>query len=372
MFRVRKPGGVLADHSHARGVRPRGRPRPYTLAPLSKGRFLELWQAIILGIVEGITEYLPVSSTGHLIIASALMGLDDPERKASIDAFTIVVQGGAILAVLGLYWPRVMQMIRGVLGRDVEGRRLLINLVLAFVPAAVLGLLLAKWIEMHLFHAGPVVAALFLGGIYMMIVDRIARPRPVEASGAMGAVAGRRWRLRAEGEISDVTPRRALVIGLFQCVAMWPGMSRSMMTITGGMLTGLRPAAAAEFSFLLGLPTLSAATLYKLAKNLRDSSANGTPNLFQDLGIMSTAAGLVVATLAAAVAVKWLVSFLNRHGLTPFGVYRIGVAVVMLIMIQAGIVAIGGGVVEEHAEPAGMPVGVMQESEERGVQVGAR
>lgn len=324
---------------------------------------MELWQAIILGLVEGITEYLPVSSTGHLIIASGLMGLDDPERKASIDAFTIVIQGGAILAVAGLYWPRIVQMLRGMIGRDIEGRRLLINLVLAFLPAAVIGLLLENVIESYLFHAGPVVAALFLGGIYMMIVDRIARPAPRKKRARAGepgvlppaesssTVPRRRPIISADGEVTDLTPLRALIIGFFQCIAMWPGTSRSMMTITGGMLTGLRPAAAAEFSFLLGLPTLGAATLYKLAKNLRDSHNHGTPNLFEDLGILSTAAGLVIATISAAVAVKWLVSFLNRHGLTPFGWYRIGVAIIMVILIQAGVVAIGGhGADVDHAE----------------------
>lgn len=342
---------------------------------------MELWQAIILGLVEGITEYLPVSSTGHLIITSALLGLDDPERKASMDSFLIVVQGGAILAVAGLYWPRIVQMIRGILGRDIEGRRLFINLVLAFLPAVFAGVLLESWIESNLFRAGPVVAALFVGGIYMMIVDRIARPgrwstsrkqsgggaiAPAEPSPDQPRKERPRRRLhptRTDGEISDVTPRKALIIGFFQCIAMWPGTSRSMMTITGGMLTGLRPAAAAEFSFLLGLPTLGAATLYKLAKNLRDSSANGTPNLFQDLGVVSAAAGMVVATLAAAVAVKWLVSFLNRHGLTPFGWYRIGVALVLLILIQAGVVVIGASeLIEEREEPVAAPVGMLSDS----------
>jgi undecaprenyl-diphosphatase len=318
---------------------------------------MELWQAIILGIVEGITEYLPVSSTGHLIIAAALLGLDDPDKKSSIDAFTIVVQGGAILAVLGLYWPRVVQMIRGVLGRDVEGRRLLINIIIAFVPAAAIGLLLENWIETHLFHAGPVVAALFLGGIYMIIVDRIARPAPAAAPGT--EAKPRRRLINADGEITDLTPKGALTIGCFQILAMWPGTSRSMMTITGGMFAGLRPGAAAEFSFLLGLPTLGGATVYKLAKNLHQSKKHGTPNMFEDLSVVSTAAALVVATITAAVAVRWLVSFLNRHGLAPFGVYRIGVAIVMLVLLQAGILTIGASqIIEERETPVPTPVGL--------------
>jgi undecaprenyl-diphosphatase len=131
------------------------------------------------------------------------------------------------------------------------------------------------------------------------------------------------------------------------------------MTITGGMFAGLRPAAAAEFSFLVGLPTLGGATVYKLLKNLQHSKANGTPNLFQDLGVVSSAVGLLVAALAAAVAVRWLVSFLNRHGLTPFGIYRIGVAVVMLVLLQAGILTIGAKhLIEDRETPAAMPVGL--------------
>lgn len=336
---------------------------------------MELWQAVILGIVEGVTEYLPVSSTGHLIITAALLGIDDPETKRSMDAFMIVMQGGAIAAVAGLYWPRIVQMIRGFFGRDVEGRRLLINLILAFLPAACIGLLLESWIDANLFHAYPVVAALFIGGIYMMIVDRIARPRPARKSGAGIDAPGSdasavpapdkekvpqgTW-LRGTGEVTDVTPAKALTIGCFQVVAMWPGTSRSMMTITGGMITGLRPAAAAEFSFLLGLPTLGAATLYKLTKNLYESNRDGQPNLFQELGVMSAAVSMVVATLAAAVSVKWLVSFLNRHGLTPFGWYRIGVAIVMLVLIQAGIVAIGTSeLIEGREEPLPAPVGMV-------------
>src|SRR6185295_17655333 len=125
---------------------------------------LELWQAVVLGLVEGITEYLPVSSTGHLILVSALLGLDRPEIKRSIDAFEIVVQGGAILAVLSIYWPRVLRMVRGIFGKDAAGLRLAVNLVIAFVPAAVLGKLLDHWIESRLFYPGPVLGALFVGG----------------------------------------------------------------------------------------------------------------------------------------------------------------------------------------------------------------
>jgi undecaprenyl-diphosphatase len=225
-------------------------------------------QAIILGLVEGITEYLPVSSTGHLILASALLGLDDPETKSAVDAFNIVIQGGAILAVVGLYFPRIVQMLRGLAGRDRAGMSLLLNLFVAFLPAAFFGFLLDDFIEAHLFHTAPVLLALFVGGLWMIWIDRWRRRN--EFMGEHAAI------LPGGDTIDRLTPVQALAIGLFQCVAMWPGTSRSMMTIAGGMLVGLKPRQAAEFSFLLGLPTLGAACLYKLAKNLLHARETGT------------------------------------------------------------------------------------------------
>lgn len=285
---------------------------------------LSVWQAAVLGLVEGITEYLPISSTGHLILASSLMGLDTPDRKDAIDAFNIVVQGGAILAVLGLYLPRCVGMVRGVLGRDGAGLRLLVNLVIAFIPAGVLGVLLDKTLERYLFHPGPVLAAVLLGGVYMMLADawRAGRFGPWAAA-------------QRNAEIDDITPKQALVIGLMQCVAMWPGTSRSMMTITAGMFVGLKPRAAAEFGFLLGLPTLGGATVYKLVKNLAQAESNGG-NLFQKLGVAPVLVGMLVAAFSAAIAVKWLVGFLNRHGLTPFGWYRVALFAVMLGLVLSG------------------------------------
>lgn len=285
--------------------------------------------AVILGLVEGITEYLPISSTGHLILVSALLGLNEPEVKRSVDAFNIVIQGGAILAVLGLYWPRVLQMIRGVLGKDRAGRKLAINLFIAFLPAAVLGVLLDDWIESKLFYPGPVIGALAVGGIYMMLLERWRK-------GKLGIKHDKSH----ETQIENLTAAQAVGIGFLQCIAMWPGTSRSMMTITGGMLMGLKPKQAAEFSFLLGLPTLGGATVYKLAKNLKYASDNGTENLFEQLGVVSVLIGIVVAAVSAALAVKWLVSFLNKHGLTLFGWYRLVLSAVLLTMITMGAVQI--------------------------------
>lgn len=290
---------------------------------------MELWHAVVLGLVEGITEYLPISSTGHLILASSLMGLDTPEAKHAVDDFNIVIQGGAILAVLGLYWPRVVQMIKGVLGRDEKGLLLLINLGIAFLPAAVIGLLAHDYIEAKLFRPSPVLAAVLLGGLYMMTVE----------AWRDGKFSARRTEMSL-GEVTDVTPRQALVVGLLQCIAMWPGVSRSMMTITGGYLIGLKPKAAAEFSFLLGLPTLGAATLYSLYKNLKHAHATGGQNLFEQLGYTSCAVGLAVACVSAALAVKWLVGFLNRRGLHPFGWYRVALFAVLGVLMWQGIVSI--------------------------------
>ena len=285
---------------------------------------MEWWQAVILGLVEGITEYLPVSSTGHLIIASTLLGLDDPSVKANVDAFNIVIQGGAILAVLGLYRERVMQMIAGLLGKNPAGRALLIKLFVAFLPAAILGLRFDDLIEEHLFRPTPVIAALALGGIWMILLGRGHK--------------------RADAldddrdELAEMSLKTAFFIGCFQVVAMWPGTSRSMMTIAGGTLLGLSPKRAAEFSFLLGLPTLGGACVYKLAKNLKESHDAGTANLFEQLGVAAVLIGLAVATVSAALAVKWLVGFLNKHGLGAFGWYRLALAGGLTALVLSGVV----------------------------------
>lgn len=295
---------------------------------------MQWWQAIILGLVEGITEYLPISSTGHLILARALLGIgQDAASEEAAKAFDIVVQGGAILAVLGLYWPRVLQMLRGIAGRDANGLRLVINLFLAFLPAAALGPLLNNWIDSRLMRPVPVLAALFLGGIWMIWIDRWRRRNEMRGEHASIIPGGM--------TIDRLTPVQAVAIGLFQCVAMWPGTSRSMMTIAGGTMIGLRPKEAAEFSFLLGLPTLTAACLYKLVKNLKTSHENGTPNLFETLGIGSVLLGMVVAAVSAAFAVRWLVAFLNRHGLAAFGVYRILLSIVFAALIAIGWIQFG-------------------------------
>jgi undecaprenyl-diphosphatase len=268
------------------------------------------WQALILGIVEGVTEYLPISSTGHLILTAWLMGLHkEPALWEAAFAFNIVIQSGAIVAVLGLYRARMVQITRGVIGRDQEGRRLAGYIGLAFLPAAVLGILLSDPIEAYLNGPWPVVAALFVGGVLMIIVG-----------------SSRRRRELGSRTLKDIDWRIALIIGMSQCVAMWPGMSRSMVTIVAAILLGLRATAAAEFSFLLGVVTLGAATAFKA---LQDG-----PAMLEHFGIGAILLGFATATVSAGVAVSWLVRFLNRHGVGPFGWYRLAIAGGFAILLQ--------------------------------------
>src|SRR5579863_232585 len=201
--------------------------------------------AVLLGVVEGLTEYLPVSSTGHLVLAGHLLGLSDEDPATS--SFEIVVQLGAILAVVAHYRELLAERMRGLFSRDPVALRLASALVVAFVPTAVAGLLLRKTIKAHLFGSTPVAIALVAGGIAMIIVER-ARAR----RGAKG-----------EEGLEHVTLRRAFAIGLGQCLSLCPGTSRAMCTIVTGQLVGLSTGTAAEFSFLLALPTLGAATLYE-------------------------------------------------------------------------------------------------------------
>lgn len=260
--------------------------------------------AAILGVVEGVTEYLPVSSTGHLILASRLFGLEGE----GADAFDVVIQLGAILAVVVHYRRLLAERTAGLLKKERASVQLLVALVLGFVPTAIVGLLLRKQIKALLFGAWPVAAALIAGGIVMIVVER---KRAKE--GTVGLVG-----------LEHVTPYRALVIGLGQCVSMWPGSSRSMCTIVSGQLTGLSTATAAEFSFLLGLPTLGAATLYEGFKSRADLAAIG----FVNVGI-----GLVVSFVVAWAVVAGFLAYLRRRGLMPFGIYRIILGVIVVLVL---------------------------------------
>jgi undecaprenyl-diphosphatase len=312
---------------------------------------VSMWDAFVLGVVEGITEYLPVSSTGHLILTQSLLGLDSPASlKKAVDAFNIVIQGGAILAVLGLYWPRVSSMIRGLFGRDQAGLRLLGLLVLAFLPAALLGPFLDDSIDAYLFNPPAVIVALAAWGVVMIFVGRwqmrrFGPPPPTTGEGLPRAHAGAGGRYIG---LEDLTWRSALFIGALQCVAMWPGTSRSMITIVAGMLVGMRPRESAEFSFLLALPTLGGACVFKIAKDVLGSG----PSSLVGLGIGPMVVGIAVATVAAALSVRWLVSYLNRHGLAVFGWYRLGLSAAFVVLVVGGWLSFGNAPSSTPSKPA--------------------
>ncbi len=300
---------------------------------------LSVTDAVVLGFVEGVTEFLPISSTGHLIIATHFLGLENdrplvdstgqplwyraPSRKhpagipltvkLAADTYNVVIQFGAIAAVALLYWSQLISILRGLLGRDPSGLRLLQHLVIAFVPAAALGFLCHDWIDAHLFSIPAVIAA------------------QVAGAGLMFYAEAWRRRHRAEQYSSapiELTSRQAAGIGALQCLALWPGTSRSMTTIVGGYFSGLEPRRAAEFSFLLGFVTLSAATVYKSYKS--------GAAMLQVFGWSHVALGAVVAAITAALSVRFLVNWLTRHGLAAFAWYRLGVAAVLTMLLAGG------------------------------------
>lgn len=266
--------------------------------------------AALLGVVEGVTEYLPVSSTGHLILASHALG----QTGEGVDAFDIVIQLGAILAVLVHYRALLLDRAAGLFRRERASVDLLVALVLGFVPTAVVGLLLHKKIKALLFGPWPVAAALVIGGLVMIAIELVRAEKAKRA----GVPA-----IGLEG-LEHVTPRRALAIGLGQCLSMWPGSSRSMCTIVAGQLSGLSTATAAEFSFLLGLPTLGAATVYEAYKSRE---------VLGEMGALNVAIGLVVSFFVAWAVIAAFLAYLKKRGLVPFGVYRIllGIAVFLVL-----------------------------------------
>ena len=288
-------------------------------AALKQGAMTNV-QALVLGVVEGVTEYLPVSSTGHLLLAERIMGIgDDPSKspdqqeraKEAADAYTICIQAGAILAVLWLYFGRVKQILRGLVGKDSGGRRLLLNVAAGFLPAAVLGLLFNKLIKSYLFGAWPVVIAWLVGGLAILAVSR---RNQAQRQGA-----------RPSRQLDDMSGWMALAIGFAQCIAMWPGVSRSLVTIVAGLMAGLSLAAAVEYSFLLGVVTLGAATAYDALKHGR--------LMLQTFDHYSLIIGVAIAFVAAAISVKWMVNYLSRHGLEIFGYYRVIAAVVATVFL---------------------------------------
>jgi undecaprenyl-diphosphatase len=295
--------------------------------------------------VEGITEYLPVSSTGHLILTSWLLGLDrTPEQAEAVKDFEIIIQGGAILAVLGIYRARVRQMALGTIARTglvrlgdeasmKTGWTIARNVIIAFLPAVVIGLLAKDWIKATLFSPAPVIGALVVGGLVMLAIApwqarRLREERAaIDAASAPMAASG--WRDVTGATLARMTARQALLIGLMQCLAMWPGTSRSFATILGGLLVGLGGVAAAEFSFLLGLVTLSAASAYSALKIVK--AGEGAQFIAQIGGWLPLICGILVAWASAALAVDFLVRYLGRHTLAVFGWWRLAVAAAALV-----------------------------------------
>lgn len=281
------------------------------LLPREEGVVLGVGDAVVLGLVEGITEYLPVSSTGHLTVTQRLLGIGDvPAEKAAADAYAIVIQAGAILAVLLLYHQRVGSMAAGLTRQDQDGRRLLTALLLAFVPAALIGFALGDAIKERLFGVAPVAAAWIAGGVAILVLaPRWQRPhgRPLEAIGA----------------------RDALIIGAAQALALWPGVSRSLVTILGALAVGLSIGAAVEFSFLLGMVTLGAATGYEA---LRSGS-----EIVDRFGVAAPLIGFAVALVSAAFAVRWLVEYLTTRTLAGFGWYRLAAGAGAFALLATGV-----------------------------------
>ena len=256
------------------------------------------FDAVIIAIIEGLTEFLPVSSTGHMIITQSILGVESTEF---VKAFTIIIQFGAILSVIVLYWKRFFQTLN-----------FYIKLLAGFIPAAVLGLLFSDYIDDLLENVMVVAIMLVLGGVLMLFVDK--------------------W-FNKPKEHEEVTYKNAFIIGLFQCIAMIPGVSRSMATIVGGMSRGLSRKLAAEFSFFLAVPTMAAATGYKLLKLF--SSDEGFVMLKENIGILVL--GNIVAFIVALLAIKFFIEFITKYGFRFFGCYRIVLGTVILIVMLLGI-----------------------------------
>ncbi len=275
---------------------------------------MNLFQVVIIAIVEGLTEFLPVSSTGHMIIAQNVLGVESTEF---VKAFTFIIQFGAILSVVVLYWKRFFRLNREPLSEGTPALRRLLHrfdfywkLLVAFIPAAVLGLLFSDMIDAMLESVMVVAIMLVVGGVFMLFCDKLF------GNGS---------------EQTKMTERRAFMVGLFQCISMIPGVSRSMATIVGGMAQKLTRKAAAEFSFFLAVPTMFAATVYKMYKLFSDG---GTEIIMNNLTALVV--GNVVAFVVAMLAIKFFISYVTKYGFKAFGWYRIIVGLAILALLFTG------------------------------------
>ena len=283
--------------------------------------FVVLLKAAVMGIVEGLTEFLPISSTGHLILAGALLGLDDEKGKV----FDIAIQTGAIFAVILVYWQKISRTVLD-LPTDITARRFAANVVIAFLPAVVLGLLFGKQIKMYLFTPEVVASTFIVGGLIILWVEQ-----KLKANASSGLLNGDSAEnvltssaleqpLARIQNVDDMTPLDALKVGFVQCLAMIPGTSRSGATIIGGMVLGLSRKAATDFSFYLAIPTLIGAGVYSLYKERALLSMADAPTF---------AVGLLFSFISAWVCVRWLLRYIASHSFVPFAWYRIvfGIAV---------------------------------------------
>ena len=275
---------------------------------------MNLLQVVIIAIVEGLTEFLPVSSTGHMIIAQNVLGVESTDF---VKAFTFIIQFGAILSVVVLYWKRFFRLNREPLPEGSPALKRFLHrfdfywkLFVAFIPAAVLGLLFSDMIDAMLESVMVVAIMLVVGGVFMLFCDKLF------GNGS---------------EKTQMTERRAFMVGLFQCISMIPGVSRSMATIVGGMAQKLTRKAAAEFSFFLAVPTMFAATVYKMYKLFSDG---GTEIIMDNLGALIV--GNVVAFVVAMLAIKFFISYVTKYGFKAFGWYRIIVGLAILALLFTG------------------------------------
>ena len=267
-------------------------------------------KAAIMGVVEGLTEFLPISSTGHLILAGSLLGFGDDMGADKAKVFDIAIQTGAIFAVVLVYWQRLLSTVKG-LGSEPQAQRFAINVIVGFLPAVVLGLAFGKLIKEHLFTPTVVATTFILGGLIILWAERRAK-----GAGPSRVVT-----------VDDMTALDALKVGLVQCLALVPGTSCSGASIIGGMMMGLSRHAATEFSFFLGIPTLIGAGAYSLYKEREILSMADAPLFIT---------GLILAFISAWICVRWLLRYVSTHDFVPFAWYRIAFGLLILITAHQG------------------------------------
>lgn len=262
---------------------------------------MNFFESIVIAIVEGLTEFLPVSSTGHMIIAERLLHVQETEF---VKVFTVAIQLGAILSVIVLYWKKFINFSKW---------QFYVKLIIGVIPALLLGFLFSKKIDLLLDSATTVAVALLVGGIILLFIDKLFTKPTIHSE-------------------SEIKPQNAFMIGVWQCLAMIPGTSRSAASIIGGMQQGLTRSEAAEFSFFLAVPTMLAATSYKLLKYFKDAGS------FTSEEIKLLAVGNIVAFIVAIIAIKFFISFVKKYGFKVWGIYRIVLGLILLLLIWKGVI----------------------------------